>query len=101
MLWLKHAAEEATGAYLVALQRFSHFVIHETVPGDRHSAEECGSGMAVRRRIWATEIVTLTPSPSLAMTFSFRTSRPHVCSPGDRSAPIGRRRPRGFSAALC
>jgi len=34
MRGLKHAAQEATGAYLVALQRFSNFVIHGTVPDD-------------------------------------------------------------------
>ena len=34
MLGLKHAAEEATRAYLVALERFSNFVIHGTVPDD-------------------------------------------------------------------
>jgi hypothetical protein len=31
---LKHAAEEAASAYLIALQRFSNFVIHGIVPDD-------------------------------------------------------------------
>jgi hypothetical protein len=34
VLGLKLAAEEAAGAYLVALQRFSNFVIHGIVPDD-------------------------------------------------------------------
>jgi len=33
-LQLKHAAEEAATAYLMALQRFSNFVIHGIVPDD-------------------------------------------------------------------
>jgi hypothetical protein len=31
---LKRAAEEAAAAYLIALQRFSNFVIHGIVPDD-------------------------------------------------------------------
>jgi len=45
MLGLKHAAEEATGAYLVALERFSNFVIHETVPDDL----ECSARVNLNR----------------------------------------------------
>jgi hypothetical protein len=33
-LQLKRAAEEAAAAYLIALQRFSNFVIHGIVPDD-------------------------------------------------------------------